>query len=88
MPQIAVDSKGNKIRWDESKKEWVPVEKAVDAKGTTLEFDGVNWNAPDGSKAVTTTKIVPPKPKTPAKDMYTGSVWVMAGRCMALQTSR
>jgi len=27
MTQIAVDSQGNKIRWDETKKEWIPVER-------------------------------------------------------------
>lgn len=43
MSQIAVDSKGNKIRWDESKKEWIPVEKAVNDKGIEIEYDGAKW---------------------------------------------
>ena len=44
MAQIAVDAKGNKIRWDESAQKWVPVEVAVNKKGETLEFDGAKWN--------------------------------------------
>jgi hypothetical protein len=44
MPQIAVDAKGNKIRWDEAKKAWVPVERAVNGKGVEIEFDGVKWS--------------------------------------------
>lgn len=43
MPQIAVDANGKKIRWDESKKEWVSVETAVNDKGVNIEFDGDKW---------------------------------------------
>lgn len=44
MPQVAVDASGNKIRWDEKKKSWVPVERASDSSGNIVEFDGVKWN--------------------------------------------
>ena len=44
MAQTAVDAQGNKIRWDESKKEWVPVERAVNDRGVEIEYDGAKWN--------------------------------------------
>lgn len=44
MPQIAQDANGNKIRWDEKSKRWVPVEKASDAAGNIIEFDGQRWS--------------------------------------------
>jgi hypothetical protein len=59
MAQIAVDGKGNKLRWDESKKQWVPVEKAVNDKGEAIEFDGIKWNPIAKPAAPAAT----PKPK-------------------------
>lgn len=44
MPQIAIDSNGNKVRYDAQKRQWIPVEIAEDGKGNSLFFDGEKWS--------------------------------------------
>lgn len=58
MPQIAIDSQGNKIRWDETKKEWIPVERAINAEGVEIEYDGAKWNPVYGKKPVKQEPVV------------------------------
>lgn len=78
MAQIAVDSKGNKLRWDESKKEWIPVETAVNEKGTKLEYDGAKWSPVYGKPPAVPAadKIVAAKPKDERKWQMVGGMEV------------
>ncbi len=72
MGQTAVDKNGNRIRWDEQRKEWIPVETAVNKEGVRLEYDGTEWNpvgqqgeAPPVSDKIKTTVPSPTKTRAP-----------------------
>lgn len=50
MPQTGTDKQGRKVRWDENKRAWVPVETGKDKSGNPVWFDGENWNQFDKPK--------------------------------------
>jgi len=78
MPQIAVDSQGNKIRWDETKKEWIPVERAINAEGVEIEYDGAKWNPVYGKKPVKQEPVV-----SKIKTKEPGGKWMYGGKLYA-----
>lgn len=81
MSQVAVDANGKKIRWDESKKEWVPVETAVNDKGVNIEFDGNKWNPiykTEPKKQPVVSKITTAPPKS-LKEQLKDIMWSRGG---------
>ena len=71
MPQTGTDKQGRKVRWDEEKGSWVPVETGKDKTGNPVWFDGEKWN-PLSAPAQVAAPEPPPQGKVYDKPYMIG----------------